>query len=276
MVGYEKFRSEFFYMKGKILCNLNQIIIFLYKNNFIEMNPKNNGYACTGQYINKDVIFVKSDYLNIKTPVFTKENINSDVHLLKTNSCNVQQYEPPKNDAIDNIKIEVCHSNIRPKEKKDKLHNIDIMIDEQNNDTNVKKKRRYNKKMSINKETEDQRYVQEMKNVQDNIEITNIDCIIGKENNMEEKNNICNNPLNNNNIGKPNVDNNKCCYIIGPDNCKSSEKKNVKKKRKKKIEMKLHSDYSCKCNMKQIKHFDSDLIEECLLSSLKIYPLENT
>ncbi|VEV58799.1 conserved Plasmodium protein, unknown function [Plasmodium vinckei vinckei] len=83
MNGYENYKSQLFFMKGQILCNLNKLIIFLYKNNFIENNRKaffNNGKD-TSQNILKD-----GEPRGIASPDIFEEhscqtNVNNNINL---------------------------------------------------------------------------------------------------------------------------------------------------------------------------------------------------
>ncbi|CAD2103588.1 conserved Plasmodium protein, unknown function [Plasmodium vinckei brucechwatti] len=216
MIGYENYKSQLFFMKGRILCNLNKLIVFLHKNNFIENNRKiffNNGKD-TSQNILKD-----GEPEGIASPeIFEEHSCQTSVN----NNLNLEI----------NQNVSVLINNLNEKAPVGKPRKRKTMKNDAKNSCNKK---------SENGEKED-------------VEINKIEeC--SKSMNFDDKKRSKNGARNKE---ASNINNN----IIMDNNMIFDENK-------------YNNNGYSKCNNKKINTFDTNLIEECFLTSLKVNSISN-
>ncbi|SCN62596.1 conserved Plasmodium protein, unknown function [Plasmodium chabaudi chabaudi] len=216
MIGYENYKSQLFFMKGQILCNLNKLIIFLHKNNFIENNRKvffNNGKD-TSQNILKD-----GEPEGIALPDIIEE------HIGQTNVNN-------------NLNLEINQ-------------NAPVLINDINEKASIGKPR---KRKTMKNDAKNSCIKKDENGEKENAEINKIEeC--NKNMNFDDK-------KKNKNGTRNKETNNSNNNIIMNNNMIFDESK-------------YNNNGYSKCNNKKINIFDTDLIEDCFLTSLKINSISN-
>ncbi|EUD74101.1 hypothetical protein YYG_00048 [Plasmodium vinckei petteri] len=216
MIGYENYKSQLFFMKGQILCNLNKLIIFLHKNNFIENNRKiffNNG---------KD----------------TSQNTLKDG-------------EPEGIASTDIFEEHSCQTNVNNNLNLEINQNVSVLINDINEKAPIGKPR---KRKTMKNDAKNSCIKKAENGEKEDVEINKIEeC--NKNMNFDDKKRSKNGTRNK----ETNNSNNN---IIVNNNMIFDENK-------------YNNNGYSKCNNKKINTFDTDLIEECFLTSLKVNSISN-